>query len=264
MNPDKYTTMRFERVDKVLRVTIDNPCSDLNIVDEALHSELTLLFRELRDEREARAVVLAGSKQAFCGGGDPEFVLSMRDTAKLRATSHDAKQMIGDLLDVEIPIIAAVNGDAFALGASVALLCDVVFMGESAVLRDPHVLLGLVAGDGGAIAWPLAVGPVLAKRYLMTGDPVTAREAERLGLVSHVVPDDELQSAAMDFAARVAANPPLAVQYTKMAVNKILKDTMNTNFDGALGHELMAFLSDDMVEAMSAMESGREPKFGNK
>jgi enoyl-CoA hydratase len=190
--------------------------------------------------------------------------MQMRDSAILARSAHDAKQMIWDLLDVEIPIIAAINGDAVALGASIALLCDVIFMAESAVLRDPHVLLGLVAGDGGVVAWPLAMGPALAKRYLLTGDPVTAPVAERLGLVTHVVSDQELQSAAMAFAERIAAEAPLAVRYTKMAVNKLVKQAMNTNFDSALGHELVTFLSDDLVEAMSAMQSGREPKFGAK
>ncbi len=264
MKPDRYTTMKFDHVGKVLRVVIDNPRSDLNAVDEDLHADFTRLFRELRDERDARAVLLTGSKKAFCAGGDPEFVMAMRNTAVLAATGHDAKQMIWDLLDVEIPIVAAVNGDAFALGASVALLCDVIFMAESAVLRDPHVMLGLVAGDGGAIAWPLAMGPALAKRYLLTGDPVTAPEAERLGLVTHVVSDDKLQSEAMAFATRLAAGAPLAIRYTKMAVNKLVKQAMNINFDSAIGHELMTFLSDDLVEAMSALGAGRVPEFGAK
>lgn len=261
MNKDSYTTLKFERVGKVLRVVIDNPSSDINWFDEALQTDLTRLFGELRDEREARAVLLTGSKKAFLAGGDPQFVMQMRDSGILARSAHDAKQMIWDLLDVEIPIIAAINGDAVALGASIALLCDIIFMAESAVLRDPHVLLGLVAGDGGVVAWPLAMGPALAKRYLLTGDPVTAPEAERLGLVTHVVSDPELQSAALAFAQRVAAGAPLAVHYTKMAVNKLVKQAMNTNFDSALGHELVTFLSDDMVEAVSAMQSGREPKF---
>jgi enoyl-CoA hydratase len=261
VDQDSYTTLKFERVGKVLRVVIDNPSSDINWFDEALQTDLTRLFGELRDEREARAVLLTGSKKAFLAGGDPQFVMQMRDSAILARSAHDAKQMIWDLLDVEIPVVAAINGDAVALGASIALLCDVIFMAESAVLRDPHVLLGLVAGDGGVVAWPLAVGPALAKRYLLTGDPVSAPEAERLGLVTHVVSDEELQSAALAFAQRIAAEAPLAVRYTKMAVNKLVKQAMNTNFDSALGHELVTFLSDDLVEAMSAMQSGREPKF---
>lgn len=261
MNSDSFTTLKFERIGKVLRVVIDNPRSDINWVDEALHSDLTRLFGQLRDERDARAVVLTGSKRAFLAGGDPEFVLQMRDTAVLAKTGHDAKQMIWDLLDVEIPIIAAINGDAFALGASIAVLCDIIFMAESAVLRDPHVLLGLVAGDGGVVAWPLAMGPALAKRYLLTGDPVPAREAERLGLVTHVVSDQELQSTALAFAERVANGAPLAIHYTKMAVNKLLKQAMNTSFDSALGYEFMTFLTDDLQQALSAMAAGSEPKF---
>lgn len=264
MRYENYRTMRFERVGMVLRVVIDNPASETNAVDAVLHTEFARLFRELRQEREARAVLLTGSKQAFCAGGDPEFVLSMRDTGVLAKTVQEARQMIWDLVDVEIPIVAALNGDTYALGASIALLCDTVFMAESAALCDPHVVIGIAAGDGGTIAWPLAMGPMLAKRYLLTGDPIPAREAERFGLVSHVVPAEELDGAAMAFAERLAGQAPLAVRYTKMGVNKLLKQNMNVSLDSTLGHELMTFLSDDMVEALTALQEGRAPEFHDK
>src|SRR5207247_2539638 len=111
------------------------------------------------------------------------------------------------------------------------LLCDVIFMAESATLADPHVRVGLAAGDGGTVAWPLAVGPARAKRYLLTGDPVSAVEAERLGLVTEVVPDDELDATATAFAHRLAAGAPLAVQYTKQAVNALVRDAVISAFD---------------------------------
>jgi len=174
---------------------------------------------------------------------------------------RDAKQMIWDLLDVPLPIVAAVNGPAIGLGASLALLCDVIWMAENATIADPHVLVGIVAGDGGAAIWPLAVGPARAKEYLLTGDAVPAVEAERMGLVNHVVPDSELQTAALDFATRLAQGAPLAVQYTKQAVNKVIKNALNTAFDTSTALEIVTFQSDDHREALAAIKEKRKPEF---
>src|SRR4029077_18072329 len=127
----------------------------------------------------------------------------LQDMARMEALRRDAKQLIWDLLDVEIPIVAAVNGNAMGLAEPVSLLCDVIFMADPATIGDPHVKVGIVAGDGGVAIWPLAVGPARAKEYLLTGDALTAAEAERIGLVNHVVPAAELDATAMAFATRL-------------------------------------------------------------
>jgi enoyl-CoA hydratase len=261
MDDKSFTALRIERVGRVLRVTIDNPASELNTVDARLHHELTALFAALRDEREARAVVLTGSGRAFSAGGDFDWFPELRDVERLDALRHDARQLIADLLDVELPIVAAVNGPAVGLGASIALLCDVILMADHATLADPHVKVGIVAGDGGAVIWPLAVGPARAKQYLLTGDALSAHEAERIGLVNRVVPAAELDAEAMAFAARLAAGAPLAVRYTKIAVNKQVKDALNVAFDTSTALELLTFLSDDHQEALRAMREKRAPDF---
>ena len=155
----------------------------------------------------------------------------------------------------------AINGTAAGLGATIALLSDVIFMADSARIGDTHVKMGLVAGDGGTVAWPLAVGPARAKQYLMTGDPVSAQEAERIGLVNFVVPDDELEQRAMEFAARLADVAPLALRYTKAAVNKLVKEALNTSFDFALAMEISTFHSEDHAEALAAIKEKRPPSF---
>src|SRR5438046_10309158 len=98
-------------------------------------------------------------------------------------------------------------------------------MADTAKLADPHVQVGIVAGDGGAVAWPLAVGPAVAKRYLLTGDSLTAADAARLGLINEVAPADVLQDAALAFAERLAQGAPLAVRYTKLAGNQLVKQS---------------------------------------
>jgi enoyl-CoA hydratase len=256
-----FETLTLERVGDVLKVTIAHPTSELNAVDERLHQDLTALFAMLRREDQARAVVLTGRGRAFSAGGDFNWFPQLRDMARLDALRRDAKQLIWDLLDVELPIVAAVNGHAMGLGASIALLSDVIFMADTATIGDPHVKIGIVAGDGGVAIWPLAVGPARAKQYLLTGDPLSAAEAERIGLVNRVVPAAALADEAMAFAARLAAGAPLAVRYTKLAVNKLVKDALNVAFDASTVLELVTFQSDDHREALAAIREKRPPQF---
>jgi len=259
-----YRALHFERLDDVLRITIDHPDNPLNAVDGLLHAELARVFRELKREDQARAIVLTGRGRTFSAGGSFDWFPSLQDATALEHLRRDAKQMIWDLLDVEIPIVAAVNGPAVGLGASLVLLCDVIYMADTASIADPHVRVGIVAGDGGTAIWPLAVGPARAKQYLLTGDAVEAQEAERLGLVNHVVPTDSLQAEALAFANRLAAGAPLAIRYTKQAVNKLVKDSLNIAFDTATALELVTFLSEDHQESLAAIRDKRKPKFSGR
>lgn len=254
-------TIRVERDGDVLRCTIDNPSSDLNAVDAALHRDLADLFAGLRGEADARAVLLTGSGRAFCAGGDFNWFPQLQSPGALEHLRRDAKRMIIDLLDCEIPIVCAVNGHAVGLGASIALLCDVIYVARGARIADPHVRVGIVAGDGGAVIWPLLVGPARAKQYLLTGDPLEADEAERIGLINAVCEASELDAAAMEMARKLAAGAPLAIRYTKLAVNKLIKDALNTAFDASTALELVTFRSDDHREALDAMREKREPDF---
>ena len=242
----RFECLRVARRGFVLEVAIDNPKSDLNAVDGTLHEEFAALFRELRDESDARAVILTGSKRAFCAGGDFGWLAELQGLEKLEPVRRDGKQIIWDLLDVEVPIIAALNGPAVGLGASIA---------------DPHVRVGIVAGDGGTAIWPLVLGPARAKEFLLTGDPVDAATAERIGLVNHVVPAAALMDAARAFADRLAAGAPLALRYTKLAVNKWIKSVANVAFDVATALEIVTFQSEDHQEALAAIREKRKPVF---
>src|SRR6185295_11705722 len=122
MEAPACTTLELSRVDRVLRVTIAHPTSPVNAVDEALHRDLAALFAYLRREDEARAVLLTGRGRAFSAGGDVAWFPQLREPGRMEALRRDAKQLIWDLLDVEIPIVAALNGPAMGLGASIALL----------------------------------------------------------------------------------------------------------------------------------------------
>lgn len=259
--PGSYRALRIDRVGAVLRVVIDHPASELNAVDGLLHGELVRLFRELKREESARAVLLTGRGRAFSAGGSFDWFPTLTDLDTLDPLRRDARQMIWDLLEVELPIVAALNGPAVGLGASIALLCDVILAADTATIADPHVRVGIAAGDGGTAIWPLLVGPARAKQYLLTGDPVPAAEAERIGLVNRVVPAADLEAEALAFAARLAAGAPLAIRYTKHAVNKLVKDALNVAFDAATALEIVTFRSEDHAEALAAIREKRRPVF---
>lgn len=258
-------TIRLHRDGPVLVATIDHPRSARNAVDGDLHRDLAELFRTLRTaqtEPDApRAILLTGSKLAFSAGGDFDWFPSLDSIAKLDALRLEARQIIWDLLDIELPIVCGVNGPAVGLGASIALLCDVIVMADTATIVDPHVRVGIVAGDGGAVIWPMVLGPARAKQYLLTGDPVTAADAERFGMVNEVVPADALAERAMAWAQRLAAGAPMALRYTKLAVNQQLRRALIESFDLSTALEITTLASEDHKEALAALREKRPPSF---
>jgi enoyl-CoA hydratase len=166
------------------------------------------------------------------------------------------------LADVPLPIVVALQGDAIGLGATVALACDAIVASRTVSIADPHVAIGLVAGDGGCVVWPAAAGLLRAKRYLLTGDRLTAEDAWAMGLVTDLVdgPDDVLP-AARALAARMAALPPLAVQGTKRALNRVMQARAGEVLDLSFALEAASMASDDLVEAIAAFKERREPKY---
>ena len=254
-------TITTRRDGDLLIVTIDHPTSAMNAVDEQLHHDLWLLFRELASESDARAILLTGSGRAFSAGGDMSWFPELRSPERLHALRREGKQLIWNLLDVEVPIVCALNGPAVGLGASVALLCDVIVMADDATIVDPHVQVGLVAGDGGAAIWPLLLGPLAAKRHLLLGDPLRADDALRMGVAAEVCAAADVADVARSWASRLAAQAPLAIQATKLAVNAQVKQALLTSFDVSMALEISCFHSADHAEAVNAFVEKRTPNF---
>jgi enoyl-CoA hydratase len=253
--------IHVERDGHLLIAQIDRPDSPLNPVNAQLHHDLGQLFRDLKTESEARAVVLTGVGTAFSAGGDFDWFGELRTVEAVHHLRREAKQIIWDLLDVEIPILCAMNGPAVGLAASIALLCDMVIMSQTAMIADPHVTVGLVAGDGGAAIWPLLLGPLAAKRHLMLGDPLSADDALRYGIATEVCAPEDLWERSLYWARRFAAGAPLAVQGTKAAVNQQIKQALLTSFDLSTALEIPCLLSADHVEAVDAFRNRRAPVF---
>lgn len=259
MDYSRYECLSMERDAKVLTVALNRPQA-LNAINAELHTELSQIFADIAQDAETEAVLLTGKGRAFCAGGDIKWFQDMTP-AQLDALFAEARKIIIDMLEVEQPIVAAVNGPATGLGATLALFSDVIYAADNARIGDPHVRVGVVAGDGGAIIWPWLVGAARAKEFLMTGDLVSAGEAERIGLVNHVVPAGELLDTAHAFAQRLANGPRLAVRGTKVSVNKILRDTVNLVLDTSLAIEKQCFHTQDHREAIQSFVEKREPKF---
>lgn len=255
-----YDHLGFERTgDGVLTVSFQRPDAK-NAVNKALHRELSRVFAEIARDRDTRSVVLTGEGRAFSAGGDLTWFRDM-DAEDRDALFVEARRIVIDLLEVPQPVIAAVNGPAIGLGATIALMCDIIVAADDALFGDPHVLIGVVAGDGGAVIWPWLVGMARAKEYLLTGQNIRAEEAERIGLVNRVVPADELLGVAQELASRLASGPTQAIQGTKASLNKILRDTTNLVLDTSLALERACFETDDHREAVSAFLERREPVF---
>jgi enoyl-CoA hydratase len=183
------------------------------------------------------------------------------EPSSFEKTAREAKQIIFTLLDCEKPIIAKVNGHATGLGATIALFCDVIFASEAAKIGDPHVSVGLVAGDGGAVIWPQLIGYARAKEYLMTGKLMSAAEAARIGLINHAVPATELDAQVRDFADHLAAGAIKAIKWTKMSVNIGLKQLASSIMDASLAYEAMSNVTVDHQEAVHAFREKRKPLF---
>jgi enoyl-CoA hydratase len=251
----------LSREGHILNVVLHHPKSAVNAVDEQLHDEFAELFRLLKMEGTARAIMLTAEGRAFSAGGDYTWFSQLRTLERLDPLRRIAKQLIWDLLDIEVPIICGLNGSAAGLGASVALLCDIIVMSERAVIVDPHVNVGLVAGDGGTAIWPLLLGPLAAKRHLFLGEPLTAVEALRLGVAVEVCEPEHVAARATAWAQRIAAQPPLAVRGTKLALNANLKRALLDSFDLSTALEIPCFLSQDHAEAINALQEKRIPTF---
>jgi enoyl-CoA hydratase len=259
-----FQTIATELEGRILTVTLNRP-DRMNALDVVMHDELGELYGRIERDDDVDIVVLTGAGKAFCVGADFSTM-----EANLESGGYEdghpglmtgSARMARQILAVRQPIIAAVNGHAIGLGATLALFSDVVFMAEGARIGDPHVKAGIVAGDGGPVLWPMLVGMNRAKEYLMTGDLLVAAEAERIGLVNYVVPADELLDAAMAMARKLAAGAQIAIRFNKRLVNKELEDRVNKIYDLALALEGLTFETADHREAVQAFLEKRDPVF---
>lgn len=244
--------------DGPLRIITLNRPENLNATNHELHQGIADIWPQIDADPEARVAVLTGAGRAFSAGGDYTYLDELtRDPVLRTQTLVDGRHIVTRMVRSRVPIVAAVNGPAVGLGCSLVALSDVAFMAESAHLADPHVLIGLVAADGGPITWPLLTSLMLAKEYALTGDRIPARRAAEIGLVNHVVPDGEVMDQALACARRIAALPQQAVEATRRVINLHLERAVLATLDFALGAEEKSF---DSAELRANLDRVLKPK----
>ncbi|MEY2434914.1 MAG: hypothetical protein QOC92_4639 [Acidimicrobiaceae bacterium] len=240
-----------------VRIITLNRGEHRNAVNAKMHHGLTEVWRQVAADPDARAVVLTGVGSNFCAGGDFEFMQESQDPHGRWRVMEEGRQIITEMLRFPLPVVAAVNGPAVGLGCSLAVLCDIVLIADSAHLADPHVLVGLVAGDGGAAMWPAHTSMLRAKEFLLTGDRICAPDAVSMGLANHVVPDAELQDRAMALAQRLAQVPARAVQDTKRALNMHLEQAITGPMNFAIAAERYSMADAPHVAFVEAQAARR-------
>jgi enoyl-CoA hydratase len=237
-----------------------------NAFNAPQHREFAQALAHVRQLPDLRALILQAQGKTFLGGGDFDYLRQLRDDPDLRRRTHQEGFDIFTLLnDMPVPVIAAMHGHALGFGATIVASCDIIVAWADAKLGDPHVRAGIVAGDGGVFSWSAAAGANRAKRMLLTGDTVTAREAYAFGLVTDLVdtPEDVLPVAEA-LAARITALPPMAVQGTKRVFNALGAHRNGGVLDMSLIIELQTLMSEDLEEALRAQTEKRPAAFKNR
>jgi enoyl-CoA hydratase len=261
----EYEALKIETKDHVCEITFTRPELH-NRIDEHLHKDLISVFDMLRETETIRAVVLASSGKTFSAGGDLNEVFRMQKEYAIRARiAEQGRRLFNTLIDVPIPIVVALHGDALGLGANIVLACDSIVACRKARLGDTHVPAGMVAGDSGCVVWPQSVGMMWAKRHLLTGDKMSAEQAYARGLVTDLVETpEEVLPAARVIAQRIAALPPIAVQLTKKALNRVMQQRAGEVFEYSMALEQISIMSDDIREAVGAFLEKRAPTYHGK
>lgn len=222
-------------------VTLNRP-ETLNAATPEVHAAVAEVWAKVRSDESVRAVVLTGAGKAFCAGGDLDLLQRMvEDPAERARVMTEAGHLVRELLAVEVPIVAAVNGAAVGLGCSLVALCDMVVMDEGAFLADPHVALGLVAADGGGLVFPSVMSPQQAKEAILLGSRIDAKRAFEIGIANRVAPAGESVEVALGLARSLAALPLQAVRESKRLLNLPLLQHIEANLDDALAAETRSF-----------------------
>ncbi|HXJ84648.1 MAG TPA: enoyl-CoA hydratase/isomerase family protein [Candidatus Methylomirabilis sp.] len=261
MNYADYQHLLFEKKDNgVVLITINRP-QHLNATNARLHWELTQVWLTIDADPEARVALITGAGKAFSAGGDLELVEEMAgNAAAAERTMREASDLVYNLINLEKPVVSAINGVAVGAGLVVALLADVSIIAETARLTDGHTRLGVVAGDHAALIWPLLCGMAKARYYLLTSEFLDGKEAERIGLVSLCAPREEVLPKAWEVADKLAAGSRNAVRWTKRSLNNWLRQA-GPIFDQSLALEMLSFMGPDVREGARAIREKRSPRF---
>jgi enoyl-CoA hydratase len=256
-----YQHILFERREPGILLVILNRPEVLNAANARLHTEFVNLWQTIDQDPTVRVAVITGAGTSFSAGGDFKLVEeAYQNFEEVARILDEARDLVYNLLNCSKPIVSAINGAAVGAGLVIALLADISIAAESARLGDGHVRMGVAAGDHAVMIWPLLCGLAKARYYLLSGSFVAGREAERIGLVSLCVPDEELMPKALEVATTLANGPRYAIKFTKRALNQWLLQA-GPIFDHSLALEMLGFFSEDMRAGVEALRNKQAPQF---
>ena len=261
---DRYASFTGLTLDRpeagILRIVLDTP-GKLNAVDSVKHANLADIWPVIDRDPETRVVVIHGAGGVYSAGGDMEMIREIIADPEARAnTFREARDLVYNMINCSKPIVSAIERVAVGAGLASALLADVSVVGNKAKLIDGHTKLGVAAGDHAAIIWPLLCGMAKAKYYLLTNEPLLGAEAERIGLVSLAVDDDQVIDRAFEVARTLAAGSQTAIRWTKLSLNNWLR-TAGPAFDASVALEMLGFAGTDVHEGVAAITEKRPPNF---
>lgn len=240
------------------------PSDGMPMTDEIMHAELGKVWPTLNKNPEVRCILIRSEGKGFCAGGTLEVVKGMLDSEGTRLrVMREAREIVQGMIDCDVPIVSAINGAAVGAGAALALLADISIAGQKAKIIDGHTKLGVAAGDHAAIIWPLLCGMAKAKYHLLLCNTIDGNEAERIGLVSLAVPDNELLSKAREIASKLAEGNPNALAFTKRSLNHWLRAAWPA-FEHSLALEILGFASANAKEGFNAINEKRAPEFSKR
>ncbi|MFW0793533.1 enoyl-CoA hydratase/isomerase family protein [Gordonia sp. CPCC 205515] len=258
---DEFSTLQIDRpCGGVLRIVLDAP--NLNAVGPQMHTDLTDVWQAIAKDDDTRVVVIRGAgEKAFSAGGSFDLVEEMVDdfTSRTRVM-REARDLVRNIIECPQPIISAINGPAAGAGLVCAVLADISVAGRKAKIVDGHVRLGVAAGDHAAIVWPMMMSMAKAKYHLLCNEILTGEEAERIGMVSLCVDDEQVQDKAMEIAQKLAKGARSSIQLTKHSLNNWYRQAMPI-FDASWGLEFYGFGGPEVVEGVASHREKREPKF---
>ncbi|MEM7018608.1 MAG: enoyl-CoA hydratase/isomerase family protein [Pseudomonadota bacterium] len=259
-----YERLKFDYPDeRILRITLERPGLALNPVDAQMHQELALIWDDVDKDPDINSVILTGAGKAFSAGGDFDMIENIMDDFETRTRVwREARDMVYKLINCSKPVVSSMRGPAVGAGLVAGLLADVSIASKKARIIDGHTRLGVAAGDHAAIIWPLLCGMAKAKYYLLLCEPIDGEEAERIGLISLCVEDDELDAKALEVAQKLSSLSPSAVRWTKYSLNNWLR-MAGPSFDASLALEFLGFTGPDAREGLASHKEKRPPNFSD-
>lgn len=257
----EFPSLGFEcPLPAILEIVIANEGRQ-NAATESMHRDLALVWRAIDSDDAVRVALVRGAGEHFSSGGDFTMIERMiEDEATLLRVWKEASDLVYNLINCSKPVVSAIRGTAVGAGLAVALLADISIAGRNAKILDGHTRLGVAAGDHSIIVWPLLCGLAKARYYLLTNQPLSGTEAERIGLVAICVEDGEVYPKALDVARNLAAGSATAIRWTKHALNNWLR-LAGPGFDASLALEFLGFRLADVREGLAAVREKRPARF---